>query len=65
MTPTHITPLLVIPEHPAQRGLRGRRGVSVGAYGDLQATREINTPSFSLPVVRELPPRVIRSVATW
>ena len=65
MNPTHITPLLVIPEHRAERGLRGRRGVSVGAFGDLKATREINTPSFSLPVVRELPPRVTRSIATW
>ena len=65
MTTPHITPLLVISDHRAQRGLGGRRGVSVGAFGDLKATREIHTPSFSLPVVRELPPRVTRSVATW
>ncbi len=65
MTTPNITPLIVIPEHRATRGLRGRRGVSVGAFGDLRATREIHTPSFSLPVVRELPPRVTRSVETW
>jgi len=64
MTTPHLTSLLIT-ERRAERGRRGRGGVSVGAFGDLKATREIQTPSFSLPVVRELPPRVIRSSATW
>ena len=50
-------------------GRVARRAVDVTPagllFGDLRATRESLTHQYSLPVVRELPPRFLRSVATW
>jgi len=67
MTTAHITSLIVTTELAAERsGSRGVRFTSAGrSSGDRKATREIVTPSFSMPVVRELHPRSPRSVATW
>ena len=70
MSPVHLTSLLVNSELRANRvGPRGMALVSaVPVSGDLVTTAE-STPSlthrYSMPVVRELPPRQIRSAATW
>jgi hypothetical protein len=65
MTTSRITSLIVTTEPSARRDVRAGQSRSNGFLGGLKATREIVTPSFSLPVVRELPPRVTRSFATW
>ena len=70
MSPVHLTSLLVASELRANRvGPRGVALMSAGpASGDLMTTAESNpslTHRYSMPVVREMPPRQIRAAATW
>lgn len=65
MTTTQFTALFASTEFRAQRGGRNRVDlVRGGSFGGHRATRESLTPQYSLPVVREMPPRSIRSLAT-
>ena len=66
MTTTQITALLASTELRANRAGRGRADViGDGSFlGGHRATRESLTHTYSLPVVREMPPRSIRSLAT-
>jgi hypothetical protein len=69
MNHANITSLLVTSELRADRV--GPRGVYVGRvrsfFGGLRATREYSssTHTYSLPVVREMPPHQVRSAPTW
>jgi hypothetical protein len=67
MTTTQLTALLASMEFRAQRDGAGRVGVirNESFLGGHRATRESLTHKYSLPVVREMPPRSIRSIATW
>ena len=67
MTTPQLTALLASTEYRAQRGGRGRVDVIRGGslLGGHRATRESLTHQYSLPVVREMPPRSIRSAVTW
>ena len=63
-----ITSLIVTTELAANRvGPRALDIPSVRSLfsGGSKATRESLTHQYSLPVVREMPPRSIRSAATW
>jgi len=67
MTTAQITALLASMEFRARRD-GDRRSVVPRAetlLGGHRATRESLTHQYSLPVVREMPPRSIRSAATW
>ncbi len=69
MTPIQLTSLLVNSELRAHRA--GPRGVAVmparSAFGGSEATAEYSflTHTYSMPVVREMPPRQVRSLPTW
>ena len=68
MTTTHLTSLIVTSELGASRV--GPRGVDVrtgSSFGGSRATHEYSsqTHTYSLPVVREMPPHQVRSALTW
>ena len=68
MTSMTITPLIVTSELRARRtGLRGTDVRSASSFGGSRATHEYSsqTHTYSLPVVREMPPHQVRAVATW
>ncbi len=68
MTSMTITPLIVTSELGASRV--GPRGVDVrtgSSFGGSRTTHEYSsqTHTYSLPVVREMPPHRVRFLATW
>jgi hypothetical protein len=65
MTPAHITSLLETSDVRATRA--GSRGVDA-AMSPFRARSARTTPethTFSVPVVREMAPRQVRSADTW
>ncbi len=68
MTSMTITPLIVTSELRAHRvGIRGTDVRTGSSFGGIRATHEYSSEShtYSLPVVREMPPHQARFVATW
>jgi hypothetical protein len=68
MTPITLTSLIVTSELRANRV--GPRGVDVrtgSSFGGPRATHEYSsqTHTYSLPVVREMPPHPVSSMPTW
>ena len=68
MTPVTLTSLLETSELRATRA--GARGVDVrsgSSFGGPRATHEYSSHShtYSLPVVREMPPHPVSAVSTW
>ena len=68
MTSTTPTPLIVTSDLGAHRARLRRTDVRAGSsFGGARATQEYfpQTHTYSLPVVREMPPHQARFIATW
>ena len=65
MSPATITSLLVTSELRASRAGLGAVAVSTPVRGSRGARTTSETHTYSVPVVREMPPHQARFLATW